>query len=558
MKPYKITQKGLLDIYELGQKGAIRSILSGDEYEMYKEIMESQPLTPEEQHYEQIILDIINAHINIATITILESNPEALTQPSWTDTLGPHFQQIIYENEDRIREHLENIYNNSKKTTLKEIKNLTRETNPQKSIPTILKAVGPSWYEGPADFMMRKIVEDYSMSLIKNISDDMRTAIGREIREGLQNSRTVPEIAKRVEGLGIRPIRAGGRMLSPKERATLIARTECNRVSNQASLISYQQYGVKEVDVITAGDKHVCPYCKRIASRGPYPIDNLPGEALLPVHPACGCTYAAAFPPNPTPTDPSSVMDLTTKKPRKVGDGQPDITTVNRQVDDIDTVPVTYTRYSFVDDGVDIYTPPKMNPRRQLLTVDDVMNKYREMPEVMRKQVKSITLTDKGSLQEMESLIDGHYVASYMRETRNVNIYRNGWMGNRASAKQDLTETLHHELAHGVDHDIGEKLNLQYPGEDIIRYSDYKSSDFYNKIDFEGKKLTPWNQAASMDGGPYGGCVTKYAGNHHLTYRTYTEDFAESVKLYMRNPVDFRKSYPRRTEAIEILMGVAV
>jgi len=115
MKPYKITQKGLLDIYELGQKGAIRSILSGDEYEMYKEIMESQPLTPEEQHYEQIILDIINAHINIATITILESNPEALTQPSWTDTLGPHFQQIIYENEDRIREHLENIYNNSKK-----------------------------------------------------------------------------------------------------------------------------------------------------------------------------------------------------------------------------------------------------------------------------------------------------------------------------------------------------------------------------------------------------------------------------------------------------------
>lgn len=49
---------------------------------------------------------------------------------------------------------------------------------------------------------------------------------------------------------------------------------------------------LENVDVITAGDDHVCQACEDISDEGPYTIDE--AESLIPAHPDCRCAFVPA------------------------------------------------------------------------------------------------------------------------------------------------------------------------------------------------------------------------------------------------------------------------
>ncbi len=535
----KVTDQGLLQVYEMGRQSAIHDILDHTDHEVFKQIEEDGGLSLTEQTYLQAIMEIVTAHLAVATTEILGSAIDKLNQPGFTDTLGPQFQQHIWDKEDQIRGYVGDRYNEGKTSAFMNLKR--------------------PFYEGASDLHMRRIVQDYNMSLIKNISDDLRSEIGRTIREGIQNGDSVPQIAGRVEKLGIQPIRAGGRMLKPAERATLIARTETIRANAQGTLISYQEYGVEYVDFVTAGDSHVCPDCIMAAQNGPYPINHIPITAIIPRHPACGCVYAAHYDDQlpKQPTDPSTVMDLTTNKMRNIGGEKAEVTVQSKNVLDVDVEPRNYTVYDFKDDDLQVNVPVKFNGKRQLLRVEDVLDEYKKMPKIMRDQVRTITLSDTYSLREIvRPLKYAHVAASYLRSTRNVNVYRNDYMKAHGAAKVDLADILHHEFAHGVDYAVGEKFPTPQ-GLKKLSYTKRSETTVASSFEYNGQNVMPWDMAMRSDGGPYGGrFVSEYGQAHYNAKGEFSEDFADSVKLYMKNPASFKKDYPQRGKIIETFLGV--
>lgn len=69
--------------------------------------------------------------------------------------------------------------------------------------------------------------------------------------------------------------------------ANRLIRTELSHTFNSASLLSYEEAGIAEVEVLVAADERLCDTCSSAA--GIYPIHNKP---LLPLHPRCRCCYA--------------------------------------------------------------------------------------------------------------------------------------------------------------------------------------------------------------------------------------------------------------------------
>ncbi len=78
-----------------------------------------------------------------------------------------------------------------------------------------------------------------------------------------------------------------------KERATVIARTETNRASNQGALAGYKASGVVGgKQWLTAEDDKVSPECEENGNAGVLALSaNFPsGDEAPPVHPNCRCT----------------------------------------------------------------------------------------------------------------------------------------------------------------------------------------------------------------------------------------------------------------------------
>lgn len=74
-------------------------------------------------------------------------------------------------------------------------------------------------------------------------------------------------------------------------RCTMITTTEYGRAVNTGLLQAYVNDGVYKVNIVTAGDDHVCDDCIEIEKNNPYPIEE--AMELLPVHPDCRCSISA-------------------------------------------------------------------------------------------------------------------------------------------------------------------------------------------------------------------------------------------------------------------------
>jgi SPP1 gp7 family putative phage head morphogenesis protein len=80
-------------------------------------------------------------------------------------------------------------------------------------------------------------------------------------------------------------------------RAEMIARTETNRASNDARLVSYKAVGIKKKKWWTAHDSKVSQLCRHNEREGSIDIDKefSGGSYAPPGHPRCRCTLLAVL-----------------------------------------------------------------------------------------------------------------------------------------------------------------------------------------------------------------------------------------------------------------------
>ncbi|ATW24157.1 minor capsid protein [Candidatus Formimonas warabiya] len=126
-------------------------------------------------------------------------------------------------------------------------------------------------------------MQDYQLGLIRRITQEVRDQIKEELKRGYIQGESIPDIAKRLRNTKLDK----GVWPSVEKRATVIARTEILRASNQGALHVYNQYQVKRVIWLTAKDERVCKVCGPLHKKI-FPIDQIPFGGP-PAHPRCRC-----------------------------------------------------------------------------------------------------------------------------------------------------------------------------------------------------------------------------------------------------------------------------
>ncbi|MDO5849301.1 MAG: phage minor head protein [Methanobrevibacter sp.] len=134
-----------------------------------------------------------------------------------------------------------------------------------------------------------EFLQDYNFDLIKRLSDDLRGSVRHHIFRGVAEGQSVYEVAKAIEESGLKPLE--GMTLSATQRAKMIARTEVGRAMLTGTLQAYENYGVEQVEVLTAEDTNVCTICQQAEKNNPYSIEDTDNLPLY--HPNCRCTITA-------------------------------------------------------------------------------------------------------------------------------------------------------------------------------------------------------------------------------------------------------------------------
>lgn len=173
-----------------------------------------------------------------------------------------------------------------------------------------------------ADRLALQIAKDYNYMLVNNLSDDLRHKVRYEMFKGLIAGENPYIMANRLVKVGVQPLE--GSTFTPKQRATLIARTETSRIQNTGILQSYVNEGYQHVKLLTAEDNNVCTICLQYAyeynkdseisyeNRGEekkHLIKDIMG--LIPFHPVCRCTVLSVWESKGDPPDEPFVTNLT-------------------------------------------------------------------------------------------------------------------------------------------------------------------------------------------------------------------------------------------------------
>lgn len=130
-------------------------------------------------------------------------------------------------------------------------------------------------------------VTQYNFDLIRNLNNSLREQIREVIFDAVASGEGYKVTARKLRDLPLEPI--GN--ISLKTRAEMIARTEHARARNTGTLQAYADYGVTQVEIITAGDSIVCNYCLDLEADNPYTLQE--AMMVLPAHPNCRCAYGA-------------------------------------------------------------------------------------------------------------------------------------------------------------------------------------------------------------------------------------------------------------------------
>lgn len=118
---------------------------------------------------------------------------------------------------------------------------------------------------------------------LAGVTEVMATQMSRVLAQGLVEGRGPVDIARSLENV----VENVGEV-----RARMIARTELTGAYAEATLNSYEEMGMEEVEVeaefSTAGDDSVCPECEDLEGKV-FSISESRG--VIPVHPNCRCAF---------------------------------------------------------------------------------------------------------------------------------------------------------------------------------------------------------------------------------------------------------------------------
>ncbi|WP_458456205.1 phage minor head protein [Methanobrevibacter sp.] len=175
------------------------------------------------------------------------------------------------------------------------------------------------------DKLALDFVTNYNFGLIRNIDFDTRSQIKAKITEAVIAGEHPYTVAPKI--LDVAEEKLDGSNFTPKQRATMIARTEVSRVQNTGILQSYINEGYTEVKILTAEDDHVCDLCLRYAfefnedepilyeNRGKERVHNIinlvKGDYFPPFHPLCRCTYLSVWASKGKPPENPYIISLT-------------------------------------------------------------------------------------------------------------------------------------------------------------------------------------------------------------------------------------------------------
>ncbi len=160
-----------------------------------------------------------------------------------------------------------------------------------------------------ADKQALRIATEYNYHLINKIDNDVRTEIKNKIISGFLAGDNPNVIAPKIQYIAGEQLE--GSTFTPRQRATMIAKTEISRVQNTGMLQSYVNEGYTEVKILTAEDNNVCAICLEYAyefnkdddliygNHGKEKIHNIieliKGGSFPPFHPLCRCTYLSVW-----------------------------------------------------------------------------------------------------------------------------------------------------------------------------------------------------------------------------------------------------------------------
>ena len=145
----------------------------------------------------------------------------------------------------------------------------------------------------PVDFINESLtiatIKHQNHQVINDLINEVSNNIKDTIWNGVKDKLHIDEVVTNLINNGLKP---KGKF-SVEQRARMIAVTERNRAYNTAKLQTYHNYGVKLVDIITAGDSKVCTICITNAENNPYTITE--AQELIPSHVYCRCTVRPHF-----------------------------------------------------------------------------------------------------------------------------------------------------------------------------------------------------------------------------------------------------------------------
>jgi SPP1 gp7 family putative phage head morphogenesis protein len=261
--------------YVLLEKGFAHSIIEDAVMPQVRadRLLKVKDWYPGEKAYAGDINNIINQQVEMNALAVEQATIRELERREFVDALTPHTKEILDTEFKSAEHHLNTLYEHGKDLGFSQTKMES--------------------FIGKADAHALQSAKQYNYGLIVNVTNDVREGVRQSIYKGVLRGDSIPTIAKDIRKIPLEPIKAGNRVLSPSQRATLIARTESARAVSQGTLVSYAQSGTEEVDVDTAADERTCDYCTGAEEDGPYPINNIPEDAQIPIHPDCRCAYSA-------------------------------------------------------------------------------------------------------------------------------------------------------------------------------------------------------------------------------------------------------------------------
>lgn len=192
-----------------------------------------------------------------------------------------------------------------------------------------------------------------------------------------------------------------------------------------------------------------------------------------------------------------------------------------------------HCRYITARNGTRIIEPLDIDRNAQKITTQDILAHWDEVPSVMAENVKEILLMDTRNPHDAfwEDLYQIKNFTSFATGGGSRIVFY-GVHGGRDAARVlgEIPHTLLHEAGHNLDRAIV----------DGGRFC----------------QSATWMTAMRRDG-EISGIMGEYSSAYARQARSEVEDFADAVAGYVLSPANFTKTYPKRAEVLEDVLGGA-